>query len=74
MLSWSWQRPADDKRRINVVELDAVIKGLTLAISWGLKELVVITDSQTVFGWLSALLNNTQRVKVSGLHEVVVKC
>ena len=56
-----------------MAELEAVIKGLTLAVSWGLKELVLITDSQTVFGWLSALLNNTQRVKVSGLHEVVVK-
>ena len=56
-----------------MAELDAIIKGLTLAVSWDLKELVLITDSQTVFGWLIALLNYTQRVKVSGLHEVVVK-
>ena len=69
----SWLRPADDKRHINVAELDAVIKGLTLAVSWGLKDITLLTDSQTVFGWLGSLLNNTQRVKVSGLHEVVVK-
>ena len=56
-----------------MAELEAVIKGLTLAVSWGLKELVLITNSQTVCCWLSALLNNTQRVKVSGLHEAVVK-
>ena len=69
----SWLRPADDERHINVAELDAVIKGLTLAVSWGLKDITLLTDSQTVFGWLGSLLNNTQRVKVSGLHEVVVK-
>ena len=38
-----------------------------------MKELTVMTDSQTVFGWLNALFHNTQRVKVSGLHKVVVK-
>ena len=32
-----------------------------------------MTDSQTVFGWQNALFHNTQRVKVSGLHEMVVK-
>ena len=46
----SWLRPADDKRHINVAELDAVIKGLTLAVSWGLKDITLLTDSQTVFG------------------------
>ena len=69
----SWLRPADDQRHINVAELDAVVKGLTLAVSWNVKELTVMTKSQTVFGWLNALFHSTQRVKVSGLHEVVVK-
>ena len=41
----SWLRPADDKRHINVAELDAVVKGLTLAVSWNVKELTVMTDS-----------------------------
>ena len=53
--------------------MDAILKGLVLAEAWGLKKMTFITDSQTVYGWLGALLNNTKRVKVSGLHEVGVK-
>ena len=67
-----WLRPSDDQAHINVAELGAVIKGLNLATYWDVKELTVVTDSKTVFGWLRALLDDTKRVKVSGLHEVVV--
>ena len=38
--------------------MDEVLKGLVLAEAGGLKKLTFIADSQTVYGWLGALLNN----------------
>ncbi|XP_065198703.1 uncharacterized protein LOC135830368, partial [Sycon ciliatum] len=69
----SWLRGATDKRHINVAELDAVVKGLTLASSWRIPKLCIMTDSQTVHGWLRSLFDNIKRVHVSGLHEVLVQ-
>ena len=68
-----WLRPGEDKRHINVAELDAVIKGLNLACSWGLEKLTVVTDSQTIFGWLRSLLGDVKRVKASGVYQVLVQ-
>ena len=68
-----WLRPGEDNRHINVAELDAVIKGLNLACSWGLEKLTVVTNSQTVFGWLRSLLGDVKRVKASGLYQVLVQ-
>eukprot|EP00117_Sycon_ciliatum_P045923 scpid44614/ scgid2187/ len=69
----SWLRPSDDKRHINIAELDAVIKSLNLALCWPVKNVVLHTDSRTVHGWLTQLLNNIRRVKVSGLHATLVQ-
>ena len=30
----SWLRPYDDKRHINIVELEAAIRGLSLVVDW----------------------------------------
>ena len=67
-----WLRPYDDMRHINVVELDSVVKGLTLAVKWKLKNVKVVTDSRSVSGWLQRLVSNSSRVRVSGLQEVLV--
>lgn len=69
----SWLRPGDDKRHINVAELDAVIRGLNLAANWGVKKLIVVTDSQTVYGWLRSLLGDVKRVRATGLNQVLVE-
>lgn len=69
----SWLRPESDNRHINVAELDAAIKGLTLAAEWGIKELTLNTDSRTVYGWLNNLLGNERRIKVGGLYEAIVR-
>ena len=69
----SWLRPMSDRRHINVAELDAVIKGLTLAERWKLWKITVHTDSKAVFGWLRSLLCPCERIRVSGLQEVLVE-
>ena len=38
-----------------------------------MKNVVLHTDSRTVHGWLTQLLNNIRRVKVSGLHTTLVQ-
>uniref|UniRef100_A0A5S6Q0Y6 RNase H domain-containing protein n=1 Tax=Trichuris muris TaxID=70415 RepID=A0A5S6Q0Y6_TRIMR len=43
----TWLRP-DDARHINMAELDAIIKGLNLAIAWQMKRIEIMTDSATV--------------------------
>ena len=36
-------------KHINVAELEAALKGLNLAIRWGLKFIKIMTDSATVY-------------------------
>ena len=69
----SWLRPKDDKRHINLAELNAAVEGLKLAVDYGIKEMTLISDSKTVHDWLSAGLRTTQCVNVHGLHDVVVE-
>eukprot|EP00117_Sycon_ciliatum_P035558 scpid11219/ scgid1080/ len=68
-----WLRQKDDRRHINIAELDAVIKGLNLAVQWQVKELTLFTDSKTVAAWLQSVLGNVSRVRVSGLQQVLVQ-
>ena len=68
----AWLRPADDKRHINISELDAAIHGLSLAAQWGIQRLRLMTDSKTAASWLRDILSN-RRVKTTGLHKVMVQ-
>lgn len=69
----SWLRPENDAAHINVAELEAVVKGLNLAIKWGFKHIKIMTDSATVYSWINSTTEKDKRVKVSGLSEVLVK-
>ena len=69
----SWLRPVQDKRHINVAELDAAIKGLSLAVKWHVRRVILNTDSKTVAAWLTQVVGGLQRVRVGGLHEVLVQ-
>jgi hypothetical protein len=68
----SWLRKENDPAHINLAELDAVVKGINLALKWEVKELEVRTDSATVFGWLKSILTNERRIKTRGLGEALV--
>ena len=46
----AWLRKKEDNTHINVAELEAVVKGVNLALKWNIRRLQ--TDSTTVFGWL----------------------
>ncbi|KFD58237.1 hypothetical protein M513_01000 [Trichuris suis] len=53
-----WLRPSD-ARHINMAELDAVIKGLNLAIAWRMGTIELMTDSAAVHRWLSDGVSKT---------------
>ena len=67
-----WLRPKNDRKHINIAELEAVMKALTLVANWPAKKIRLHTDSKTVHGWLRQVLNE-RRVKVTGMHELLVK-
>ena len=64
-----WLRSTDDRRHINVAELELAIKALGLAAAWQMHKVSLMTAA----GWLQCIAGNTRRVKVGGLHEVLVK-
>ena len=69
----AWLRKKTDFNHINVAELEAIIKGVNLALKWGLKEMDLMTDSATVYGWVKLILTEERRVKTKGAAEMLVK-
>ena len=58
-----WISDQSDVRHINVAELEASIKALSLATKWKLRCFVLKIDSVTVIGWLNKVINNVSRVR-----------
>lgn len=69
----SWLRKEDDCTHINLAELNAVVRGVNMAMKWSAKDLTVVTDSAAVHSWLSSMLKKDKRIRVSGLSEMLVK-
>ena len=53
----SWLR-TNEEAHINRAELDAVIKGVNMALVWNMRRLQLKTDSQTVFHWVYPMRQN----------------
>jgi len=69
----SWLRPINDEKHINVAELEAVMKGINMAMKWKPKEIIICTDSRVVFGWLKILLNRDKKIAIMGLSEMLIR-
>ena len=52
----AWLRKKDDLGHINVANLDAVFKGVNLALKWSLQENLIRTDFATVCGWMNSIV------------------
>ena len=44
----AWLRKADDNACINLAELNAVVKGVYLAMKWNQQDVAIMTDSAAV--------------------------
>uniref|UniRef100_A0A5S6Q1P2 Integrase catalytic domain-containing protein n=1 Tax=Trichuris muris TaxID=70415 RepID=A0A5S6Q1P2_TRIMR len=63
----SWLR-RDDAQHINMAELDAVIRGLNLAIAWKMTIIELMTDSSTVYRWIADGLTGAKRL-ITAVHH-----
>ncbi|XP_047146280.1 uncharacterized protein LOC124819114 [Hydra vulgaris] len=69
----AWLRSTNDVMHINMAELDAVVRGINLAVKWDIKNLSIFIDSVTVNGWLKSVLTESHRVRSNGLSEMLIK-
>ena len=63
----------NDHNHINVAGLDAVLKGINLAIKWGLREIEIRTDPATVLSWVTSTVEESRIIQTKGAGEVIVK-
>ena len=69
----SWLRKKDDFNHINVAELEAILKGVNLALKWKLRDISIMTDSATVYGWVNITLTEEKRIRTKGAAEMIVR-
>ena len=69
----SWLRKEDDAAHINLAELEAANEAIKAAVAWGLKDIEIMTDSATVFRWLTNATRGDGPVRSSGMSELLVK-
>jgi transposase InsO family protein len=69
----SWLRKTDDDGHINLAELEAVIRGINLSLSWGLLKIELCCDSTTVCAWMRSAIEGDKPVRVHGLSEALVR-
>ena len=68
----AWLRKRKDPLHINFAELVVVMKGVTLAMRWKVKQLEIMTDSASAYWWLRSLATEEQRLRVSGDGEILI--
>ncbi|GFO16630.1 Pol polyprotein [Plakobranchus ocellatus] len=69
----TWLRKKDDYNHINVAELESALKGMNLGVQWGLKQIVLMSDSEVVCGWLKATLPEERKIRTKGAAEMLIK-
>ena len=68
-----WLRSAKDSQHINLAELDAIIKGINLAILWKMTTLHLFTDSACVHKWISDTITDKARVWTKATSEMLIR-
>ena len=68
-----WLRPTNDAAHINLAELDAVMKGVNLALQWKVRKLRIHTDSLYVYHWISDTLTGKARVRTKAASEMLIR-
>ena len=68
----SWMRK-ECTSHINMAELDAVVKGLNLALIWKMKAVKIMTDSATVHRWIEDGLTGKSRLRTKAANEMLIR-
>ena len=69
----SWLRKKNDISHINMSELDAMMKGINMAVKWNPSCIELITDSATVFGWLKSVIEKSHNIQSKAMGELLIK-
>ena len=67
-----WLR-TEDATHINLAELDAAVKGVNRALTWGVTKIRLLTDSRTVYHWISDALSGRARLKTKASSEMLIR-
>lgn len=67
-----WLR-LDDASHINMAELDAAIRGVNMALSWKITKFRLITDSRTVYHWMSNALSGRSKLQTKAASEMLIR-
>uniref|UniRef100_A0A5S6QQ93 RNase H domain-containing protein n=1 Tax=Trichuris muris TaxID=70415 RepID=A0A5S6QQ93_TRIMR len=68
----AWLRP-NDAGHINMAELDALLKGSNVALSWDMRKIELTTDSSTVHRWMSDAFSGKARLKTKAASEMLIR-
>jgi len=69
----SWLRKESDHSHINVAELEAVARGINLALTWGFKTFTLAIDSLTVVNWMGNTVDARSRMRTKSAVEMLKK-
>jgi len=69
----SWLRPMSEDKHINLAELDAVLRGINLALQWKATAIHLRTDSACVHRWVSDTLSGRSRVRTKAATEMLIR-
>lgn len=67
-----WLR-RDETAHINMAELDAAVRGVNLAIVWGMRCVELRTDSSTVHRWIGDALSGRARLRTKAHGEMIIR-
>ena len=65
------KKKKDNYNHFNVAKLDVVLKGINLALKWGLREVVVRTDSATVLSKVNSTVEESGRIHMKSAEEMI---
>lgn len=58
---------------INMAELDAAVRGINLAVAWGISVIDLRTDSATVHRWIDDALSGRARLRTKAHGEMLIR-
>ena len=67
-----WLR-REDTTHINMAELDAMVRGVNLAIAWNMTKIHLKTDSATVHRWVEDALTGRTRLRTKAQGEMLIR-
>ena len=69
----SWLQKERDTQHINLAELDAVLKGINIALMLEATILHLHTDSACVHKWITDTLTGKARVRTRAASEMLIR-